>query len=139
MNVIIVGCGKVGEKLAESLSIEKEHDITVIDTKASAINDIVGLYDVMGVVGSCSSIDTFKEAGIENTDLLIAVTGSDELNLMTCLLAKKLGKHCQTIARVRQPEYSRTLHLFKEELGLAMVINPEQTAAKEMAKVLGRE
>ena len=136
MNIIIVGCGKVGEKLAESLSIEKEHDITVIDTKASAINDIVGLYDVMGVVGSCSSIDTFKEAGIENTDLLIAVTGSDELNLMTCLLAKKLGKHCQTIARVRKPEYSRTLHLFKEDLGLAMVINPEQTAAKEMAKVL---
>ena len=136
MNIIIVGCGKVGEKLAESLSIEKEHDITVIDTKASAINDIVGLYDVIGVVGSCSSIDTFKEAGIENTDLLIAVTGSDELNLMTCLLAKKLGKHCQTIARVRKPEYSRTLHLFKEDLGLAMVINPEQTAAKEMAKVL---
>lgn len=136
MNIIIVGCGKVGEKLAESLSTEKEHDITVIDTKAVLVNDIVNMYDVMGIVGSCSSVETLQEAGIEDADLLIAVTGSDELNLMTCLFAKKLGKHCQTIARVRKPEYSKTSHLFKEDLGLAMIVNPEQTAAKEMAKLL---
>ncbi len=136
MNIIIVGCGKVGEKIAESLSTEKEHDITIIDTKASSIKDIVSLYDIMGVVGNCSSIETLQEAGIDAADLLIAVTGSDELNLMTCLLAKNLGKKCQTIARVRKPEYTSAIPYIKEDLGLAMVINPEQTAAKEMAKVL---
>ena len=135
MNIIIAGCGKVGEKLAESLSVEQEHNITVIDTKASMVSDIVNQYDIMGIVGSCASVETLKEAGVEEAHLLIAVTGSDELNLMTCLLAKKTG-NCQTIARVRNPEYNETAQIIKEDLGLAMIINPEQTAAKEMAKIL---
>ena len=76
-----------------------------------------------------------KEAGIKNSDILIAIMGSDELNMLTCLMAKKMGD-CRTIARVRKPENTRSIHVIKDELGLAMIINPEQTAAKEMAKVL---
>ena len=89
----------------------------------------------MGVTGSGASIDTLMEAGIESADVLIAVTGSDEVNLLTCLVAKKAGD-CQTIARVRKPEYSKEIKMFKDDLGLALVINPEQTAANEMARVL---
>lgn len=135
MNTIIVGCGKVGQKLAEQLSQEDDQDITVIDLRNGVVQDIVNSFDVMGVVGSGSSIETLHEADIKNADLLIAVTGSDELNLLTCLLAKKTG-NCKTIARVRKPEYSKEIDLFKDDLGLALIINPEQTAAYEMARVL---
>ncbi len=135
MNIIIVGCGKVGTKLVEQLSNEKEHDITVIDPRGDVVSEIINEYDVMGVVGSGTDIDTLKEASIEKTDLLIAIAGSDEVNLMICLIAKKLG-NCQTIARVRKPDYYRTIHLIKDELGLAMVINPEQAAASEIARIL---
>ncbi len=135
MNIIIAGCGKVGQTLAEELSYEQEHNITVIDLKSSVVSDITAKLDIMGVVGSGASIDTLREAGIEETDIMIAVTGSDELNLLTCLIAKKAG-NCKTIARVRKPEYSKELNLFKEDLGLAMIINPEQTAASEIARVL---
>ncbi|MBO5007646.1 MAG: Trk system potassium transporter TrkA [Clostridia bacterium] len=135
MKVIIVGLGKIGQKLAELLSSEEGHEVTVVDTVAEHLRYIVNEYDIMGVVGSGSNIDILEEAGIETADLLIAVTGSDEVNLLTCLLAKKAG-NCKTIARVRKPEYSRELRLFKDDLGLAMVINPEQAAATEVARVL---
>lgn len=135
MKIIIVGCGKVGQKIAEMLSREKEHDITAVDLRRDVVEDLVNEYDIMGVTGSCSEIDVLTEAGVRTADILIAVTGSDELNLLTCLLAKKAGG-CQTIARVRKPEYTKSLHLFKEDLGLAMIINPEQAAALEMARVL---
>ncbi len=135
MKIIIVGCGKVGQKIAEKLSQEKEHDITVVDLRRNVIQDLINQYDIMGVAGNCAEIDILTEAGIVDADILIAVTGSDELNLLTCLLAKKAGG-CQTIARVRKPEYGKSLHLFKEDLGLAMIINPEQAAALEIARVL---
>ncbi len=135
MNIIIVGCGKVGRKLAERLSCEKDNDITVVDLSNNAVEDLINQYDIMGVIGNGANFDTLMEAGIKNADILIAVTGSDELNLLTCLIAKKTG-NCQTIARVRNPEYSKELNLFKEDLGLAMIINPEQTAASEMARLL---
>ena len=135
MNTIIIGCGKVGQKLAEKLSQEENQNITVVDPKYDVVQDIINQYDAMGVVGSGASFEVLLEAGIETADILIAVTGSDELNLLTCLIAKKAG-NCQTIARVRKPEYSRELHLFKEDLGLAMVINPELTAANEIARIL---
>ncbi len=135
MNIIIVGGGKVGEKLVEKLCLEKEHNITIIDTRSEVVNTIVSEYDVMGVIGNGANIDTLYEAGIENTDITIAVTGSDELNLLTCLIARKSGK-CQTIARVRKPEYNKEISVFKEDLGLAMVINPEQAAATEIARIL---
>ncbi len=135
MNIIIVGMGKVGEKLAAFLSREEDYNITVIDSKRAVLHDVVNTYDVMGVAGSGANIETLKEAGVEETDVLIAVTGSDELNLLTCLIARKLSK-CKTIARVRNPAYSAEIRLFKEDLGLAMIINPEYTAANEIARAL---
>lgn len=135
MNTIIVGCGKVGQKLAEQLSQEDGQNITVIDQKHSVVQNIINSYDVMGVVGSGTDTETLDEADIKNADILIAVTGSDEINLMTCLLAKKLG-NCRTIARVRKPEYSKNMYIFKEDLGLALVINSEWTAAGEIARIL---
>ncbi len=135
MNIVIVGSGKVGEKLAKQLSIEKEHNITIIDVCRGVVTDTTNSCDIMGVVGSGANIDTLTEAGVENADILIAVTGSDEVNLLACLMAKKLG-NCKTVARVRKPEYRKALPLFKEDLGLAMIINPEMTAAREIARIL---
>ncbi|MBR6524028.1 MAG: Trk system potassium transporter TrkA [Clostridia bacterium] len=135
MKIIIVGCGKVGQKLAEKLSQENLHDITVIDLRYTVVQDITNQYDIMGVCGSGTSIDTLTEAGVEDADIVISVTGSDELNLLSCLIAKKVG-NCQTIARVRKPEYVKEVHLFKEDLGLAMIINPELTAANAIARIL---
>lgn len=135
MNIIIVGCGKVGHKLIEQLAHEEEHDITIIDSRADVVQNVVNKYDIMGVVGSGTDIDTLTEAEIEKADVMIAVAGSDELNLMICLMAKKIG-NCQTIARVRKPEYIKSINLIKEELGLTMIVNPEQAAALEIARVL---
>ncbi|MBQ3054055.1 MAG: Trk system potassium transporter TrkA [Clostridia bacterium] len=135
MKIVIVGCGKVGQKIAESLSSENEHDITVIDLRSTVVNDVVNAYDVMGVVGNGASLDVLEQAGVKEADILIAVTGSDEINLLTCLIGRKTGG-CKTIARVRKPEYNKEIELFKEDLGLAMVINPEQTAANEIARLL---
>lgn len=134
MNIIIVGCGKVGQALTEQLN-DEGNNITIIDLSSKIVNDIAGRYDVMGVVGNGATHITQQQAGIEHADLLIAVTGSDELNLLCCLIAKKVG-NCQTIARVRNPEYSTEAPFLKEELGLAMVINPEYAAAQEIARVL---
>ena len=120
MNIIIVGCGKVGSALAEQLSKE-DNDVTIVDLNYELVQDLSSDLDIMGVVGSGSNHQILEEAGIEKADLLIAVTGSDELNLLSCLIAKKAG-NCQTIARVRNPEYSRESSYIKEELGLAMVI-----------------
>lgn len=135
MNIIIIGCGKVGQKLASQLNMEADLNITVVDTNANAVRDTINKYDVMGVIGHGATLDVLLEAGIKDADVLIAVTGSDELNLIACLLAKKAG-NCKTIARVRKPEYNREIALFKDDLGLAMVINPEQAAANEIARIL---
>ncbi|MBQ8780808.1 MAG: Trk system potassium transporter TrkA [Oscillospiraceae bacterium] len=134
MNIIIVGCGKVGHTLAQQLN-EEENNITVIDLDPDIVNDITSRYDIMGVAGNGATHIKQQEAGIKDADLLIAVTGSDELNLLCCLIAKKAG-NCQTIARVRNPEYSLEAPYLKEELGLAMVINPEAAAAAEIDRVL---
>lgn len=135
MKILVVGCGKVGQNLIERLTLDKELNITAIDTNPSIIRDLTNQYDIMGVTGSGTSLDVLTEAGVEETDILIAVTESDEINLLTCLIARKAG-HCKTIARVRKPEYGRELNLFKEDLGLAMIINPELTAANEIARAL---
>ena len=135
MNIIIVGCGKVGQKIAEKLSYEEDLNITIVDLRSSVVSDIVSKYDAMGVAGDCINVEILEEAGIKNADILIAVTGSDELNFTTCLLAKKLGD-CKTIARFRKPEYRTTVDLFKADLGLALVINSDITAAQEIARVL---
>ncbi len=135
MKVIIVGSGKVGEKLLEKLSAEPDIEITLVDIKPGVVSDVVNDYDAMGVVGNGIDVETLTEAGVQDADIVIAVTGSDEINLMTCLLAKKKG-NCQTIARVRQPEYRKTIELVREDLGLTMIINPEFAAASEIARAL---
>lgn len=134
MKIIIVGCGKVGSTLAEELNKE-DNEVTVIDRRYAAVEEMSSKFDVMGVAGNGASYKTQMEAGIEKADILIAVTGSDELNLLCCLIAKRAG-NCQTIARVRNPEYSDEINFVKGALGLAMTINPEFAAAQEIARVL---
>ena len=134
LNIIIVGCGKVGATLIEQLSKEG-HDITIIDKNAQKIQAMTDLYDVMGLVGNGASYNVQMEAGIDNTDLIIAVTDSDELNLLCCTVAKRVGD-CAAIARVRTPDYSKEVGYLREKLGLAMIINPELEAAKEASRIL---
>lgn len=133
MNIIIVGCGKVGYTLVEQLSNE-EHNIVVVDKNATKVQNITDNLDTMGVIGNGVSYQTLLEAGVASADLVIAATGSDEENLLCCLIAKKTG-NCQTIARVRNPIYNSEIDFLKEEFGLAMIINPELTAAREIAKM----
>lgn len=134
MRIIIAGDGKVGHTLAQQLSITK-HDVVVIDNNAEALRRADESLDVLGVKGSCGSVSTLKEAGVADTDLLLAVTSRDELNMICCLLGRRLGaKH--TIARIRDPEYREGLSIFQKELNLDMIINPEWNAAQEIARVL---
>ena len=134
MKIIVVGCGKVGRTLAEQLCRE-DHEVVVIDTNPERIQSVSDDLDVMGVNGNGSSIGVLSEAGIEDTDILISVTGSDELNLLCCLIAKKVSQ-CQTIARVRNPVYHKELHFIKKSLGISMIINPELTSAMEISRIL---
>ena len=134
MKIIIVGCGNVGTTLAEQLSTEG-HDITVIDTREQLVKDVSAAFDVLGIVGNGASFNVQSEADVERADLLVAVTGSDELNLLCCLIARKAGG-CHTIARVSNPVYSSEIGFIKVELGLSMIINPQLTAAREMARML---
>jgi trk system potassium uptake protein len=135
MKIIIIGAGKVGYTLAENL-VEENNDVTVIDKNIHALEKVEDNLDVMCIKGNGVSANILLEAGIENADLLIAVTGSDEVNMVCCLTAKKLGA-LKTIARVRDPEYADELSLIKEQLGLDFVINPEFAAAEEIAHTLG--
>lgn len=133
MNIIIVGCGKVGYTLVEALSNEN-HNIVVIDTRQDKLDLITDTLDVMGILGNGVSHTVLMQAGIETADLLIAVTGSDEENLLCCVIAKKRG-HCQTIARIRNPIYNVEMEFLKKEFDINMIINPELTAANEISKV----
>ena len=134
MKIIIVGCGKVGYTLVEQLSSEG-HNIIAIDERREKLTAITNAFDVIGIEGNGVSYEILKEADIANTDLLIAVTGSDEHNLLCCMIAKKEG-NCETVARIKSPEYSKEAEYLQKQLGLAMVINPEYEAAKEIARVL---
>ena len=134
MNIIVVGIGKVGYTVAEQLSQEM-HDVIIIDTVEDVINDTLQDIDVIGVIGNGATSKTLMDAGVNECDLLIALTGSDELNILTCLLAKQLGAG-STIARVRNPEYSNDLGLIKDSLGLTFAVNPEKEAAAEMQRIL---
>ncbi len=133
MQIIIVGCGKVGYTLVEQLSGE-DHNIVVVDVKEERVRAITDELDAMGVIGNGTSFQTLLEAGIKHADLLIAVTNSDEQNLLCCVIAKKAG-NCKTIARVRNPIYNTELEFLRKELGLAMIINPELASASEIARI----
>ncbi len=134
MKIIIVGCGKVGTTIAEQLASEN-HDIVIIDTDAEHLEELNTNLDVMCVEGHGEDASVLKEAGVESCNLLIAMMRSDELNLLTCLIAKKLGAK-NTIARVRNPIYTNGINLIKDDLGLSMYINPELAAANEISRLI---
>ena len=134
LNIIIVGCGKVGATLVERL-VKEQHDITIIDKNFNVIQEITDMYDVMGLAGNGASYSVQMEAGIQKADLIIAVTDSDELNLLCCTMAKRVG-NCAAIARVRTPDYVSDVGFIREQLGLAMIINPELEAAKVASRIL---
>ena len=134
MKIIIIGCGKVGSTLAEELC-EEDHELTVIDKNPQKIRQICESIDIMGSCGNGASIQILSEAGVEEADILIAVTGSDELNLLCCQIAKKVSQ-CHTIARVRNPVYHREIHFLRKKLGISMIINPEFAAAMEISRLL---
>ena len=134
MDIIIVGCGKLGANLAKSLS-EENHNVTVFDKNEDIINNTVDLLDVQGVVGGATIRSDLEEAGVRKTDILIATTSSDEYNILSCIIAKKLGaKH--TVARVRNPEYIKQINFMREELGISMLFNPDFNAALEISRII---
>lgn len=134
MNIVIVGLGKYGTLLTGHLAKEN-HDIIVIDTNAKVIEDVVNQFDVKGYVGNGASYLTQEEAGINKFDLLIATTSTDEINILTCLVAKKIGIK-QTIARIRNPEYALQAQMMQNELGISMTINPDYNAALEIFRTI---
>lgn len=134
MKIIIAGDGKVGNLLVEQLAKEG-HDIVVIDRDANVLHYSQEKLDVAIVVGNCASTSVLKEAGIQDCDLMIAVTSSDEVNLLSVLLAKKLGCH-HLVARVRNQEYDREMNMLKRDFGLSFTINPEKSAANEIFRLI---
>jgi len=135
MKIIIVGCGKIGTVLIESL-IAEGHDVTAIDKSPAVLEEITNVYDVMTACGNGTDWDLLVEVDAEHTDLFIAVTESDELNMLCCFLARRMGaKH--TVARIRNPEHNDgSLHFLRHQLELSLVINPEQMVAKELYNML---
>ena len=134
MNIVIVGCGKVGLTLAQQLR-QEGHAITLVDTDRESLEAAVNSMDIQGVAGNGTSHRVLVEAGINQADLLIAVTDRDELNMLSCLIGRKAGR-CQTIARVRDPSYYEDIRFIKDELGLSMAINPEWQAAQDIFRLL---
>ena len=135
MKIIVSGCGKIGSTIIASL-VAEGHDVVALDENREVVTEMTNIYDVMGVCGNCADCETLADADIEKTELFIAVTGSDELNMLSCFLAKRMGASC-TAARIRNPEYNdASLDFMKRELGLALAINPELLAAKELFDIL---
>jgi trk system potassium uptake protein TrkA len=135
MKIIIAGCGKIGKTIVENL-VSEGHDILIIDNKPEIVEGLTNVYDVMGICGNCADNDILHEAGVGEADIYLSVTDSDELNMLSCFVAKKLGaKH--TIARIRKPEYNDgSLDFMTKHLVLALPINPERLAAQEIFNVL---
>lgn len=135
MKIIVVGCGKIGTTIIKGILAEG-HDVVVIDNSQSVISEISDVYDVMCVCGGAADCETLDEADVSKADMFIAVTGSDELNMLSCYIAKKMGaKH--TVARIRNPEYNdKSLGFMKQQLGLSLAINPEMLAARELFNIL---
>lgn len=133
MNIIIVGCGKVGSTIAKQLCNEG-YDVTVIDNNPNKLRAVSDGMDAMAMVGDGTSYTTLKEAGIESADVLIAVTDSDEKNLLCCVIGKRTG-NLAAIARVRNPVYSNERDFLQKGFGLAMLINPESAGAEEMGRI----
>ena len=134
MKIIVCGDGKVGQTVSYQL-LKEGHDVVIIDKNSRVINHTTNTMDCLCIQGNAASREVLIEAGAKEADLLIAVTSSDEVNLLCCLIAKKLGVS-HTIARVRNPEYSNEIQYIQSDLGLSMSVNPESQTATEIARLL---
>jgi len=135
MKIIVAGCGKIGKSIVESL-VEEDHEILIIDNKPEIVEEITNIYDVMGICGNCADSDIVAEANAGECDLYLAVTDSDELNMLSCFIAKRMGAK-DTIARIRAPEYNdNSLVFMKDNLEISLPINPERLAAHELFNIL---
>lgn len=136
MKIIVLGAGKVGKSLTQHLSNEDyNYDVVIIDLHAEKVEAIVNQYDVLGIVGNGATYDILMEAGVSEADIVIAVTETDELNILACLMAKKMGAK-NSIARVRNPDYLKQRSFMRDQLGISMIINPELEAANEIRRIL---
>ena len=133
MRIVIIGAGKVGEELCRSLAIAG-HDITLIEKDADRLEQLVNMTDIKGIVGNGSIYETQLEAGVDTCDIFIAVSPFDEINIIAAITAKQVGA-THTIARVRDPDYSRQANFVKESLGITMMINPEMEAALDLSLI----
>lgn len=135
MKIIVVGCGKIGTTLIESL-VNEGHDVVAIDNSPEVLAEVTNIYDVISACGNGTDWDLLLEADAKNTDLFIAVTGSDELNMLSCFIARRMGaKH--TVARIRNPEHNDgSLDFLRQQLELSLVINPERLVARELYNML---
>ncbi len=135
MNIIVTGCGKIGTAVVSAL-VNEGHDVTAIDENSTVINELTNVYDVMAVCGNGTDCEVLEEARVDICDIFVAVTGSDELNMLSCFIAKKMGaKH--TVARIRNPEYNdRSLSFMRHQLEVSMSINPELSMAQELHNLL---
>ena len=135
MKIIVAGVGKIGGAIVTSL-VAEGHDVIVIDSNPQVVNTITNAFDIMGVCGNSADCETLEEAGIKNTELFVATTDLDELNMLACFIAKKMGA-VNTIARIRNPEYNdQSLSFMCEQLGLSLAINPEMLTAAELFNIL---
>lgn len=135
MKILIAGAGKVGFVIATQLSSEG-HDITLIDSDLNILENEIEQCDVMSVCGNCATRDTLVKAGIKDADLLIATTGADEVNLLSCVIAHSINPALHTIARIRNPEYSDQIYKMRDIFALSMIVNPEKMAAIEIERLL---
>ncbi len=135
MKIMVMGCGKIGTTIVANL-VAEGHDVTIVDSDADVVESVSNVHDVIGLCGNGADWETLEEGGIEKTNLFVAVTGSDEQNMLACFMAKKMGAK-YTIARIRNPEYNdRSLGFMRQQLGLSMAINPELMAARELYNIL---
>lgn len=135
MDIVISGGGKVGETIARELTAE-DNNVVMIEQKATRLENIINKIDITGIAGDGSDYENLVEAGVENCDIFIAVTAEDEINIISSMIAKKLGaKH--TIARVRKPKYSNHNEMIRKSLGIDMMINPEMESGRLIAQGLG--
>lgn len=135
MKIVIAGNGKVGGALTGQL-VAEGHDLILIDSDSEALESGMEQYDIMSVQGNCASMETLRQAGIEDADLLIATTGSDEVNLLACMTAHALNRGLHTIARIRNPEYTDQAYMMKEHFALSMDFNPDRQTAIEIDRLL---
>ena len=135
MKILISGSGQVGETLVKQLS-QEGYDLTVIDAETQVIEKLTERYDIMAVHGNCASMETLRSAGAESADLMIAATGSDELNLLASMTAHAINPNIHTIARIRNPEYTEQVYSMRDVFGLSMTFNPEKQAAIEIVRLL---